>query len=323
MKGWLFGLLCTGVALVAAPQAQAQDFPAKPVRLIVGAAPGGNPDVLGRMLADKLTKSLGQPFVVENAPGAGGQVAAEILVRQPNDGHTLMLGDSGALGIIPHLNPKITYQVPKDFTLVTALAAVPTVLVVHPSVPGTMKEFIAAAKAQAGKKWSHGSAGPGSIHHLTWAVFAKHAGIEMLHVPYRGGSAMVAALMSGEIQAGWSGIPNVQQAIEGGQLKALAISTAQRSKVLPNVPTAIEAGIPEFDIATVIGLQGPAGVAKPIVVKLQAAVANAMREPDFTERMERLAMVMRENGTAAYEQHIAADLKRYAEAIKLAGVKND
>jgi tripartite-type tricarboxylate transporter receptor subunit TctC len=320
MRRALAGLLA--LALAAPGLAAAQDYPTKTVRLIVGAAPGGNPDVLGRMLADKLTAALGKPFVVENAPGAGGQVAAEVLVRQPGDGHTLMLGDSGAMAIIPTLNPKVTYQVPKDFTLITALAAVPTVLVVHPSVPGAMKDFIAAAKEQPGK-WSHGSAGPGSIHHLTWAVFAKQAGIELLHVPYRGGSAMVAALMSGEIQAGWSGIPNVTQQIEGGQLKVLAISTAQRSKTLPNVPTAIEAGIADFDIATVMGLQGPAGVPRPVVAKLQQAVAKAMREPDFAQRMERLAMVMREAGTAAYEQHIQADLKRYAEAVKLAGVKNE
>lgn len=320
MRRALAGVLALAFAVPGL--AAAQDYPTKPVRLIVGAAPGGNPDVLGRMLADKLTAALGRPFVVENAPGAGGQVAAEVLVRQPGDGHTLMLGDSGALAIIPTLNPKVTYQVPKDFTLITALAAVPTVLVVHPSVPGTMKDFVAAAKANGGK-WSHGSAGPGSIHHLTWAVFAKQAGIDLLHVPYRGGSAMVAALMSGEIQAGWSGIPNVTQQIEGGQLKVLAISTAQRSKTLPGVPTAVEAGIADFDIATVMGLQGPAGVPRPVVAKLQAAAAKAMREPDFAQRMERLAMVMREAGTAAYEQHIQADLKRYADAVKLAGVKNE
>lgn len=312
--------LCAGV--VAAGGAWGQDYPVKPVRLIVGAAPGGNPDVLGRMLADKLGTALGKPFVVENAPGAGGLVAAEVLVKQPPDGHVLMLGDSGAMAIIPAINPKISYQVPRDFTLITALAAVPTVLVVHPSVPATLKDFVAAAKAQPGK-WSHGSAGPGSIHHLTWAAFAGRAGIDLVHVPYRGGSAMVAGLMSGEIQAGWSGIPNVQQAIEGGQLKVIAISTAQRSKVMPNVPTAIELGLADFDIATVIGLQGPAGVSPAIVRRLQAAVAKALREPDLAERMERLAMVLRENGTADYERHIRADLERYAQAVKLAGVKND
>jgi tripartite-type tricarboxylate transporter receptor subunit TctC len=317
------GALALALTLPSLAQSQSADaWPSRPVRLLVGAAPGGNPDVLGRMLADKLTTALGKPFIVENVPGAGGQVGAEILVKQPADGHTLMLGDSGALSIIPALNPRAGYSVPRDFTLVTALAAVPTVLVVHPSVPGGLQEFVAAAKAQPGR-WSHGSAGNGSIHHLTWAAFAGRTGIELVHVPYRGGSAMVAALMSGEIQAGWSGIPNVAQQIEVGSLKVVAISTAQRSKTLPNVPTAIELGLADFDIATVIGMQGPAGMPQAIVQRLQAASARALREPDLAERMERLAMVLRENGTADYERHIAADLKRYAEAIRLAGVKNE
>jgi tripartite-type tricarboxylate transporter receptor subunit TctC len=315
--------LALALILPSVAQAQTADsWPSRPVRLLVGAAPGGNPDVLGRMLADKLTAALGKPFIVENAPGAGGQVGAEILVKQAPDGHTLMLGDSGAMSIIPALNPRVGYSVPRDFTLVTALAAVPTVLVVNPSVPNNLQAFVAAAKAQPGK-WSHGSAGNGSIHHLTWASFAGRTGIELVHVPYRGGSAMVAALMSGEIQAGWSGIPNVAQQIEAGTLKVIAISTAQRSRTLPNVPTAIELGLADFDIATVIGLQGPAGMPPTIVQRLQAAAAKALREPDLAERMERLAMVLRENGTADYERHIAADLRRYAEAIKLAGVKNE
>jgi tripartite-type tricarboxylate transporter receptor subunit TctC len=323
LKRLAAGALALALTFPSLAHAQGADaWPSRPVRLIVGAAPGGNPDVLGRLLADKLTAALGKPFLIENQPGAGGQVAAEIFVKQPADGHTLMLGDSGAMSIIPALNPRAGYSVPKDFTLVTALAAVPTVLVVHPSVPGDLQGFIAAAKAQPGK-WSHGSAGNGSIHHLTWAAFAGRTGIDLVHVPYRGGSAMVAALMSGEIQAGWSGIPNVTQQIEAGSLKVIAISTAQRSTTLPNVPTAIELGLADFDIATVIGLQGPAGMSPAIVQKLQAAVARALREPDLAERMQRLAMVLRESGTADYERHIAADLKRYAEAIKLAGVKNE
>jgi tripartite-type tricarboxylate transporter receptor subunit TctC len=305
------------------PVAEAQNYPSRPVRLIVPAAPGGNPDILGRMLADKLTAALGQPFLVENAAGAGGIVAAELVTKQPPDGYTLMLGDSGGLAVNPALNPKLGYKVPQDFTLITALAAVPTVLVVPPSLPGTMKEFIAQAKAQPGK-WAHGSAGNGSIHHLTWAIFAGRTGLELLHVPYRGGTAMVKGLLSGEIQAGWSGVPNVQQAIDAGQLHALAVSTDQRLKALPNVPTVKELGITDkFDIATVIGLQGPAGMPADIVAKLQGAVAKALREPDLAERMERLAMILRENGTKAYEQAVQGELKDYAEAVKLAGVKNE
>jgi len=293
------------------------------VRLIAAAAPGGNPDVLARMLAARLSDTFGKPFVVENMPGAGGVVAAEILARATPDGHVLMLGDSGALAINPALNSKLTYAPLKDFTLITALAAVPTVLVAHPSVPAsTLREFVAAAKAKPGAM-SYGSAGNGSVHHLTMAVFASRTGIEMLHVPYKGGSALVAALLAGEVQAGWSGIPNVASHIKAGKLKVYAISTARRSASLPDVPTVIEQGYPDFDIATVIGLQAPAGVSREIVAKLQAACAKILREREVAERMSNLGMELMENGTEHYQRFVREDMERYAQAVKAAGVRQD
>src|SRR6187431_1674796 len=187
--------------------AQAQDYPTKSVRLIAAAAPGGNPDILARMLAAKLSDAFGRPFVVENIPGAGGVVAAEQVARAAPDGHTLMLGDSGAMAINVALNPKLSYQPLKDFTLITALAAVPTVLVVHPSLSATsLNDFIREAKS---RQLAYGSAGNGSVHHLTMAVFLARNGLDMLHVPYKGGTALVAAVLGGEVQSGWSGIPNV------------------------------------------------------------------------------------------------------------------
>jgi tripartite-type tricarboxylate transporter receptor subunit TctC len=301
----------------------AQDYPTKSVRLIAAAAPGGNPDVLGRMLAAKLSESFGRPFVVENMPGAGGVVAAELVARSAPDGHVLMLGDSGAMAINIALNPKITYHPLKDFTLITALAAVPTVLVAAPSVPAsTLNEFIALAKSRPGEL-SYGSAGNGSVHHLTMAVFASRAGLDMLHVPYKGGSALVAAALSGEVQAGWSGIPNVLPHIRAGKLRVYAISTAQRSSTLPELPTAAELGFAGFDIATVIGLQAPAGTPREIVARLQSAVAKALRERDVAERMANLAMELRESGTEHYVRFVKEDLERYAAAVKTAGVKHD
>jgi tripartite-type tricarboxylate transporter receptor subunit TctC len=306
-----------------ASSATAQDYPAKSVRLIAAAAPGGNPDVLGRMLAAKLSESFGRPFVVENMPGAGGVVAAELVARAVPDGHVLMLGDSGAMAINIALNPKVSYHPLKDFTLITALAAVPTVLVANPAVSAnSLQEFIALAKNQPGKL-SYGSAGNGSVHHLTMAVFASRAGLEMLHVPYKGGSALVAATLSGEVQAGWSGIPNVLPHIRAGKLRVYAISTAQRSSTLPDVPTTAELGFAGFDIATVIGLQAPAGTPRDIVVRLQSAVAKALRERDVAERMSNLAMDLRENGTEHYARFVKEDLERYASAVKAAGVKHD
>jgi len=310
-------------ALSLAAPAMAQDYPTKSVRLIAAAAPGGNPDVLGRMLAAKLSESFGRPFVVENIPGAGGVVAAELVARSTPDGHVLMLGDSGAMAINIALNPKVTYHPLKDFTLITALAAVPTVLVAAPSVPAsTLNEFIALAKSRPGQL-SYGSAGNGSVHHLTMAVFASRAGLDMLHVPYKGGSALVAAALSGEVQAGWSGIPNVLPHIRAGKLRVYAISTAQRSSTLPEVPTAEELGFADFDIATVIGLQAPAGTPREIASRLQSAVAKALRERDVAERMANLAMDLRENGTEHYVRFVKEDLERYMAAVKAAGVKHE
>jgi tripartite-type tricarboxylate transporter receptor subunit TctC len=310
------------VLLVFANAVHAQDqYPSKSVRLVAAAAPGGNPDVLARMLAAKLADAFGRPFVVENLPGAGGVVAAEQVARAAPDGHTLMLGDSGAMAINVALNPKLTYSPLKDFTLITALAAVPTVLVVHPSLPATsLNEYLKEAKA---KQLAYGSAGNGSVHHLTMAVFLARNGVEMLHVPYKGGSALVAAVLAGEVQSGWSGIPNVVSHIRSGKLRVLCISTAQRSATLPDVPTAAELGFPGFDIATVIGLQAPAGLPREIVARLQTAVAKALRERDLAERMANLAMELRENGTEHYARFVREDLERYTAAVKAAGVKTE
>jgi tripartite-type tricarboxylate transporter receptor subunit TctC len=297
-------------------------YPSKSVRLIAAAAPGGNPDVLARMLAAKLGDAFGKPFVVENVPGAGGVVAAEQVARAAPDGYTLMLGDSGAMAINVALNPKLSYSPLKDFTLITALAAVPTVLVTNPSLPASsLDDFVREARA---KQLAYGSAGNGSVHHLTMAVFLSRAGIDnMLHVPYKGGTALVAGLLGGEVQSGWSGIPNVASHVKSGKLRVLCISTAQRSASLPEVPTAAELGYPGFDIATVIGLQAPAGLPREIGARLQSAAAKALRERDVAERMANLGMELRENGTEHYARFVREDLDRYVAAVKTAGVKHE
>ena len=302
------------------PAVAQEAWPARTVRLIAPAAPGGNPDVLARMLAAKLAEAFGRSFVVENVPGAGGAVAAEHLARAQADGHTLMLGDSGPLAINVALNPKTTYRPLQDFAFVTALAALPTVLIVHPAAPGTLEDLIAAAKARPGQL-TYGSAGPGSVHHLTMAVFAARAGIDMLHVPYKGGTALVGGVLAGEVQSGWSGIPNVVSHVRSGKLRVLLVSTTRRSAALPDVPTAAERGFPGFDIATVIGLQGPAGLPRDVIARLQRAVAKAVREPDFAERMKNLGMELLENGTEDYERFVREDIERYVAAVKAAGIK--
>jgi tripartite-type tricarboxylate transporter receptor subunit TctC len=308
------------ISLLLAPlsDARAQDaapYPSKPVRLIAAAAPGGNPDVLARLLSQKLADALGKPFVVENVPGAGGVVAAKSVAAAPPDGHILMLGDSGAMAINVAINPDVGYDPLKDFAPITALATVPTALVVSPTLPARLQDFISLARSKPGHM-SYGSAGAGSIHHLTMAIFAERAGVDLLHVPYRGGTALVNGLLTGEIQAGWSGLPNVIPLIETGKLNALCLSVLRRSASLPNVPTCDEQGLQGFDVATMIGLQAPAGTPAPIVARLQAAVAKALREPGMAERMTTLGIELQENGTAHYTQFIKDDLDRYRTEVR-------
>ncbi len=310
----LASALALGLASVAA--AQEDPYPNRPVRLIAGGTPGGNPDVMGRLLAEKFSNTFGKPFVVENIPAASGVVAANIVAKSAPDGHVLMLGDSGALAINSALNPNLSYHPVNDYTPITALVTLPTIMVAHPSVPAnTLAEFVALAKQQPGKM-TYGSAGPGSIHHFTMAIFADRAGIDLQHVPYRGGSAMVNGLLGGEIQLGWSGIPNVKELIAAGRLRGYCISIPQRSPSVPDIATCDELGYKSFDIATMMGLQGPPGIAPRVVARLQAETAAAMRDPAMTARMSQLGMVMQERGTAHYAQFMKDDMERYAAAVK-------
>jgi tripartite-type tricarboxylate transporter receptor subunit TctC len=315
---WATAILGLACALALSSPAMAQDapYPSHTVRLIAPSGPGGNPDVLARLLSQKFADALGEPFVVENMPGVGGVVAANLVAKAVPDGYVLMLGDSGALAINAALNPNLSYRPLNDFTAITALATLPTVLVLNPSVPAnTLAEFVALARSQP-DQINYGSAGPGSIHHLTMAIFADRAGISLQHVPYRGGSAMVSGLLTGEIQAGWSGIPNVKALIETNQLRALCVSILERSKSLPEVPTCAELGFAGFDIATMLGLQAPAGTSPKIVARLQAEAAKAMRDPGMVERITQLGMVMQENGTARYARFMKDDVERYAVIVR-------
>jgi tripartite-type tricarboxylate transporter receptor subunit TctC len=308
----------TSVALVLAPllPAAAQDgsYPAHPVRMLAASAAGGNPDVLARLLSARLSEIFSNPFVVEDVPGVGGVIAAKQTAAAPPDGYTLGLNDSGSLGISIAMNPDVNYTL-KDFTPVTALATLPTVLVIKPSLPAnTLAEFVALAKSKPGTL-TFGSAGTGSIHQLTMVIFEQRAGIQLLHVPYRGGTGLVNALLTGEVDAGWSGIPNVLSLIQTGKLRALCLSVLTRDESLPDVPTCDELGYKGFDVATMLGLQTSAGVAPDIVAKLQSAVARALREPEMAQRMKSLGMHVRENGTAAYVKFMQADLARYTKVV--------
>lgn len=308
-------IAAVALSLVAtAAIADDQAYPTHPVRILAASAAGGNPDVMARLLAGRLSEMFNNSFIVEDVPGVGGVIAAKQTLAAAPDGYTLMINDSGALAISIAMNPEANYTL-KDFTPITALAALPTVLVIKPAVPAnTLAEFVALAKSKPGVM-SFGSAGSGSIHQLTMIIFEQQAGIQLLHVPYRGGTGLVNALLTGEVDAGWSGISNVLALINTGKLRALCLSVLERDVSLPDVPTCAELGYKAFNVATMLGLQSSAGVPAPIVAKLQAAVAKILREPAMAERMKTLGIHMAENGTAAYAKFMEDDLDRYTKVV--------
>jgi tripartite-type tricarboxylate transporter receptor subunit TctC len=308
------------MAFAAAAVAQTADvYPNRSVRIIVN-SPGGNPDLLARLLAKELSAAWGQSFVVEDMAGAGGALAAKFVASAKPDGSVLYLGDSGTLAINPALKPNLSYHALRDFTPITGLINVPTVLVLPPSVPAaTLSEFVALAKSRPGQM-DFGSPGVGSIHHFTHEIFAERAGIKLQHVPFRSAGAMVGAILAGTVQAGWSGIPNVKTLIETDKLRGLCISTVSRAKTIPDVPTCAELGYPGFNVAARIGFLAPAGLPAGIVTQLQSVVAKAMREPALVERMDVLGMEMQENGTADYQQFMKDDIERYASLVKRLGI---
>jgi len=300
--------------LVAPASADDTNYPTRPVRLLAASAAGGNPDVLARLLANRLSEVFGNPFIVEDVPGVGGVIAAKQTAAASPDGYTLSVNDTGAMAINIAMNPAVDYHL-QDFTPITALATLPTVLVIKPAVPAnTLAEFVALAKSKPGAM-SFGSAGSGSIHQMTMVIFEQQAGIQLLHVPYRGGTGLVNALLTGEVDAGWSGIPNVVSLIKTDKLRALCLSVLQRDESLPEVPTCDELGYKGFDVATMLGLQSSAGVPPVIVARLQSAVAKILREPELAERMKTLGIHMAENGTASYAKFMQDDLERYTEVV--------
>ena len=306
--------LGSGALVSGAFADDAANYPNRPVRLLAASAAGGNPDVIARLLSAKLSELLNNPFVVEDVPGVGGVIAANENVQAPPDGYTLSLNDTGALAINVAMNPDVKYRL-KDFTPITALATLPTVLVVKPAVPAnTLSEFVALAKSKP-NGLSFGSAGTGSIHQFTMIIFEQQADIQLLHVPYRGGTGLVNALLTGEVDSGWSGISNVLALIKTGKLRALCLSVLERDASLPDVPTCAELGYKDFNVATMLGLQSSAGVSPAIVAKLQGAVAKVLRAPDMAERMKTLGIHMAENGTAAYAKFMQDDLKRYTDVV--------
>ncbi len=304
--------------------AGAQEYPAKPVRMVVPYAAGGLPDTMTRLVAQRLGETFGQQFVIENRPGAGGIAACEVVAKSAADGYTLLIADVAQTAINPALYAKLPYDPIKDFTPVSIMGTSAQFLVAHPSVPAnTLTQLIALAKAKPGQL-NYGSGGIGSLHHLGMEALKAARGLNILHVPYQGTAQSVPALINGEVALVFSALPSIAGHLKTGRVKLLAVNTSKRSAQAPDVPTIAEVtGIPDFDYPPEIGVLAPAGTPQAIVTRLAAGIAKAVRHPDTLARFTTLGIEPVGNTPEAYAAQIRIDIEKYAKAVKISGARVD
>ena len=314
--GWLLA--------AAALLAQAQEYLAKPVRMVVGFPPGGGTDVVARILQPRLGELLGQPIVIDNRPGATGTVAAGHVAKSPPDGYTIMMGHVSVNAIAPSLFSNLPYDVERDFAPIGIAAAVPHIVVVHPSLPATtLSELIAYLKARPGQL-TFPSAGNGSMPHLAGEVFQALAGVKLLHVPYKGSGQSMQDLLGGQHLVAFDTMAASAPHVRSGKLRALAVSTAGRVATLPDVPTAVEAGLPGYIVTTWYGVFAPAGTQAPVVNRLHAELVKAMQTPDVRVKLEGIgADGSVSRSPAEFAVLVRADTARYAKIVKDIGLRID
>ncbi len=315
-----FRVACAGALAVLASAALAQTYPTKPVRIEVGANAGGGTDIIARMLADKYQASMGQPFLVENRPGASNTIAADFTAKAPADGHTLLVATNTGQAIAPHLI-SLAFDSNKDLIPVALIVTVPNVLVVGPGVAAnSVKDLIALMKSKP-DAFSYGSSGVGSTQHLAGEAFNLAAGTKAIHVPYKGSAQALADLVGGQIQLDFDTTSSAMAFIKGGKVKALAVMSPKRTPELPDVPTLAEAGLPGVEMTTWYGLFVTAGTPKPVVDKLYAETMKALKDPDVQKRLVALGGEPGTTTQAEFATLVKGDYDRFGKLIKDANIK--
>lgn len=321
MRPRLLPALAVALAsLLLAATAAAQTYPAKPLRLLVPFTPGGSQDVIGRLFAQKVGDALGQTIVVENKPGAGGLIATQETARSAPDGYTLFLSTGAQMAIEPALNPKAGYDPLKDFVQVIHLADAPLVLLATPSLPAaTLADLIALSKAKKASI-NTASTGNGTYTHLTLELFKQASGADLTHVPYKGAAPAFNDMLGGQVQTMFTTTASAQPYTSTNRLRALAVTGARRSPMMPDVPTFAEAGVP-LDVSVWIGISLPAGTPAPIVEKLNAEFNKALAAPDVKARLAQLGVDPAGGTSAEFTQYVKNDAERWAKIVKSANVK--
>jgi len=318
---YLAALTMAFACLVLAPMAHAQQYPDKPIRLVVPYPPGGGTDTLARPLAQRLAVELGQPVIVDNRGGAGGNLAMEAVARAPADGYTLVLALTPQLAVNVSLYDKVRYDPRHDFAPVSLLAEGPYLLVVHPSVPvNSIGELIALAKAKPGEL-NYATSGIGSGAHMAAELFTSMTGTRMTHTPYKGGGQALTDVLAGHVQLLFAPPVTVTQHITNGRLRALAITGTKRSASLPSVPTMSEAGVPGYDSSVWYGVLAPAGTPKDIVATLNAAMLKILKQPDFHALLVTNGMEPIGSTPSDFSKYIDTEIIKWSKVIKSAGIK--
>ena len=320
MKKILTALVFALAALCAWP-ALAQTYPAKPIVLVVPFAPGGTSELISRLVAQKLTERLGQQVVVENRPGAAGNIAMEQVARAAPDGYTLILGHIGTLAVNPAMFAKLPYDPVRDFAPVSLMVAVPNIVAVNPAVPAkNLQELLELARAKPGSI-NYGSAGNGSAGHLAMEYLKRIAKVDMVHVPYKGTGPMLTDLLAGQTQATFTGSSPLLPHIKSGKLRALAVGSAKRIPSLPDVPTVAESGFAGFETAQWYGIIAPAKTPPAILQKLSTEIAQVLKLPDVTARLSGDGTVMIGSSPKEFAGYIDAEMKRWGEVVKATNIK--
>ncbi|MDR1351565.1 MAG: tripartite tricarboxylate transporter substrate binding protein [Zoogloeaceae bacterium] len=315
-------LLATGLVAPAA-HAQSANWPNKPIKLIVPFPPGGACDTIARIYGEKLAENLKQPVIIENKPGAGTAIAAEFVARSNPDGYTLAVAPAGQLTLLPNLNKKVAYDAFRDFAPISLLASVPNIIAASPSLSvNTLQELVALAKSQPGKI-TYSSCGSGTLCHLTGERFKTQTGVDLLHIPYKGSAPAITALLGGEVDLAFDTQTVLSPQIKAGKVKALAITSAERSPLLPNIPTAVESGLPGFVIEGWFGLIAPAATPKEIVQKLNAALNTISQTREVREKLTAQGLSILHNSPEEFAQLIKTDHATWARVVQTTGATLD
>jgi tripartite-type tricarboxylate transporter receptor subunit TctC len=320
LKGIAIGACAASMVVMSGGVLAQARYPDKPVKVIVGYAPGGLPDTVARLTAQRLSERWGQQVLVENRASANGILAAELIAKSPADGYSLLVTDSSTTAVNPFIYQKLPYS-PNDLMPVSLLAKAPLFLAVHNSVPvNTFGELVAMARAQPGKM-TYGSSGIGSTHHLSMEFIKSVLSLDIVHVPFKGTGQSVPALISGQVPMVFSAYPSLASHAKAGTVKLIAANSARRSALAPTVPTVAESGVAGFDFAPPIGILAPAAMAKDLAARISADAAAAVRVPEVTEKMAGVGIEAVGGTPEEYAAQLKADAERYARAIKAAGMK--